>query len=151
MLLPDRPLSILIVLWGLVSSCGKDNLTLFDVYGRILNQMVKYYLSLDGTFSALAHPIRREILKRLSRGEAAITELAAPFNISLQAVLKHIRILEKSGLVSSIKTGRVHLCRLNAAPIQEAAEWLAFYENYWNNKLDSLGEFLEENNDSNSV
>ena len=109
--------------------------------------MVKYH-SLDATFGALSHPIRRAILARLARGEAAVTELAAPFHISLPALLKHLRILAQVGLITSKKQGRVHTCRLNAAPMQQAAEWLAFYEAFWNNRLDALGEYLEGTNDS---
>ena len=105
--------------------------------------MVNYSPSLDETFGALAHPVRREILTRLARGEAAVTELAAPFRLSLPAMLKHIRILERVGLLASKKMGRVHLCRLTAGPLQDAAEWLAFYEQYWTLQLDALGEFLE--------
>lgn len=110
--------------------------------------MVNYSTALDNTFGALAHPIRREILARIARGEATVSELAAPASISLPAMLKHIRILEKVGLVVSKKEGRVHICRLNAAPMQEAAEWLAFYKKSWNGKLDALGEFLEENGET---
>ena len=113
--------------------------------------MDNYSATLDTTFGALSHPIRREILTRLAYGEAAVTELAAPFNISLPALLKHICILEKVGLLVSKKEGRVHICRLNAAPMQEAAEWLAFYQRYWNRKLDALGEFLEENGESSNT
>lgn len=109
--------------------------------------MVKYY-SLDATFGALSHPIRRAILARLARGEAAVTELAAPFHISLPALLKHLRILGQVGLITNKKAGRVHTCRLNAAPMQQAAEWLAFYETFWNNRLDALGEYLEGTSDS---
>jgi DNA-binding transcriptional ArsR family regulator len=113
--------------------------------------MDNYSAALDATFGALAHPIRREILTRLAYGEAAVTELATPFNISLPAMLKHIGILEKVGLLVSKKEGRVHICRLNAAPMQEAAEWLAFYQKYWNRKLDALGEFLEGNGESSNA
>ena len=109
--------------------------------------MVNNNSPLDGTFRALSHPVRRTILTHLARGEAPVTVLAGPFNISLPAMLKHIRVLENVGLVTSQKSGRVHTCRLNAAPMQEAAEWLAFYEKYWNRKLDNLGDFLETTRD----
>ena len=109
--------------------------------------MVNNGTALDGTFRALAHPVRRTILAQLARGEAPVTMLAAPFKVSLPMMLKHIHVLENVGLVTSQKSGRVHTCRLNAAPMQEAAEWLAFYEKYWNRKLDDLGDFLETTRD----
>jgi len=112
--------------------------------------MVNYSAPLDDIFGALTHPIRREILARLRQGEASVTELAAPFNISLPAMLKHVGILERVGLLSSKKAGRVHTCRLNAVPLQEAAEWLGYYEKFWNDKFDALDDFLQESNESNS-
>src|SRR5258706_5217206 len=111
--------------------------------------MVNYSPTLDNTFGALSHPIRRQVLARLTQGEATISELAGPLGFALPAMLKHIRLLEKGGLLVSQKTGRVHICRLNAAPLQDAAEWLAFYKKFWNQKLDALGTFLEESDDSN--
>ena len=110
--------------------------------------MVNYFApTLDLTFNALSHPIRRGILTQLARGAASIKDLARPFNISLPAILKHIGILEKAGLVTTSKEGRVKTCQLNAAPMQEAVEWLAFYEQFWNQQFDSLATFLEETND----
>lgn len=112
----------------------------------IVNQMV-YYSTLDLTFGALSHPIRRGILSRLAQGTASAKELAHPFNISLQGILKHIHILEQAGLVSTSKVGRVKTCQLNAAPMQDAAEWLAFYEQFWNQQFDALADFLEKTHD----
>ena len=109
--------------------------------------MVNNSIALDGTFRALAHPVRRAILAQLARGEAPVTKLVAPYKISLPMMLKHIHVLENVGLLTSQKSGRVHTCRLNAAPMQEAAEWLAFYEKYWSRKLDDLGDFLETSRD----
>jgi DNA-binding transcriptional ArsR family regulator len=107
--------------------------------------MVKYsHTGLDKTFAALADPIRREILGRLSRGGASVTELARPFSISLPAVMKHLNYLEKAGLVSSEKKGRVHKFQLAAAPMQDAAGWLAAYRRFWGKQLESLAGYLEK-------
>lgn len=107
--------------------------------------MVYYSKTLDFTFSALSDPTRRAIISRLAKGEASIIEIASPFNMSLPAVSKHIRALEKAGLVVRSKRGRVHYCRLNAKPLQDAAKWLVFYQQFWDAKLDSLANFLEGN------
>jgi DNA-binding transcriptional ArsR family regulator len=94
--------------------------------------MVKYSeLSLDSTFAALSDPIRRAILAKLSSGEKSVTELARPFPISMPAVLKHLTHLQKAGLVSSAKKGRVRRFQLIAAPMQDAAEWIANYRKFW--------------------
>ena len=105
--------------------------------------MVYYSSNLDLTFSALSDPTRRAIISRLAEGEAAISELAAPFEMSLPAVTKHIRVLEKAGLLTRKKQGRVQYCRLNAAPMRDATNWLAFYQKFWDEKLDSLADYLE--------
>jgi len=109
--------------------------------------MVYYSPDLDLTFSALSDPTRRAIITRLAGGETSILELASPFDMSLPAVTKHIRVLEKAGLLTRKKRGRVQYCRLNAAPMREATEWLAFYQKFWDDKLDSLANFLEENSE----
>ena len=106
--------------------------------------MVNYSLQLDTTFSALSDPTRRAIVSKLTEGEMPIMELAAPFEMSLPAVSKHIRVLEKAGLLVRRKQGRVHYCRLNARPLREAAKWLAFYQQFWDAKLDALADFLED-------
>ena len=105
--------------------------------------MVNYSPSLDSIFSRLAHPIRRAVLQQLATGRASVKELAAPFNISLPAMLKHLSRLEQAGLVRSEKQGRVHTCELNAAPLQEASDWLDYYQQFWDTKLDGLAEYLE--------
>jgi len=74
-------------------------------------------------------------------------DLASPFDMSLPAVSKHIRVLEKAGLLTRKKQGRVHYCRLNAKPLHDAAKWLVFYQQFWDAKLDSLTSFLEENSE----
>ena len=107
--------------------------------------MVNYPLpSLDRTFAALSDPTRRAILARLAQGEASVGELAAPFDVSLPAVSKHLRVLEKAGLMRRQKEGRVHRCRLVAEPLHDAVEWLAYYERFWDEKLDALAEYLAD-------
>lgn len=107
--------------------------------------MVKYSHSpLDGTFSALADPTRRAILARLALGEASVTELAEPFDVSLPAVSKHLRVLERAGLLTREKDGRVRRCRLVADPMQEASEWIASYQRFWEERFDTLAEYLYE-------
>ena len=109
--------------------------------------MVYYSKNLDNTFSALSDPTRRAIISKLAEGDMPIMELASPFDMSLPAVSKHIRVLEKAGLLIRRKQGRVHYCRLNAKPLRAAAKWLAFYQQFWDAKLDSLANFLEENSE----
>jgi DNA-binding transcriptional ArsR family regulator len=107
--------------------------------------MVKYSdIGLDRTFAALADPIRREILARLTQGEASVSELAQPFPISLPAVMKHLSYLQKAGLVSGEKKGRVHKFQLVAAPMQDAAQWIAAYKRFWGKQLDSLARYLDK-------
>jgi DNA-binding transcriptional ArsR family regulator len=106
--------------------------------------MVKYLTSLDATFSALSDPTRRTILLALQRGNASVTELARPHDISMPAVLKHLNVLEQAGLIEQRKTGRVRMCRLTVAPMQQAADWLSLYRVFWENQLDNLGRFLEQ-------
>ena len=100
--------------------------------------------SLDAIFSALADPTRREILKRLSQGEASVSELAEPFEMSLPAVSKHLGVLEGAGLVVREKEGRVRHCRLVAEPMQDALEWIARYGRFWEEQFDSLAQYLSE-------
>ena len=98
--------------------------------------------ALSATFGALADPTRRAILARLALGDASVTELAKPFPVSLPAISKHLRILEHAGLLAREKHGRVHRCRLVAAPLHDAAEWLLFYRRFWEGTFDSLAAFL---------
>jgi DNA-binding transcriptional ArsR family regulator len=95
-------------------------------------------------FQALADPTRRAIVKRLSLGPALVTELAAPFDMSLNAVSKHLRVLERAGLLRRDVRGREHHCALEAAPLEGAAEWIAFYRRFWQGKLDTLETLLIE-------
>jgi DNA-binding transcriptional ArsR family regulator len=98
---------------------------------------------LDAVFFALSDPVRRAILERLREGEARlVSELAAPFEISLQAVSRHIQVLVRAGLVAQQRTGRVSSCSLAAGPVFEAAVWLNRYSHYWQRQFDVLGEWL---------
>jgi DNA-binding transcriptional ArsR family regulator len=97
---------------------------------------------LDRVFRALADPTRRALLQSLERGERTVSELAAPFAMSLEAVSKHIRVLERAGLVRREVRGRTHLCRLDARPMHGGLEWIRHYEKYWTRRLDKLDELL---------
>jgi DNA-binding transcriptional ArsR family regulator len=99
---------------------------------------------LDATFGALADPTRRAILARLARGEAMVTELAEPFDVSLPAISKHLRVLESAGLLEREIDGRVHRCRLAAEPMKDAAAWIAQYRAFWETQFDALAKYLEE-------
>jgi len=99
---------------------------------------------LDRTFSALADPTRRSILARLAEGEASVTELAAPFAMSLPAVSKHLKVLERAGLVARGRRAQWRPCRLEPAPLQEASEWLEAYRGLWEERLDRLDRFLRD-------
>src|SRR5438552_16782118 len=107
--------------------------------------MVKYYSrTLDRTFAALADPTRREILAHLARGDRRVTDLARPHAVSLPAVSKHLRVLEKAGLLRRRRYGRVHEMQLNAEPLKKAAQWVEEYRKFWEGSLDRLAEYLEE-------
>jgi DNA-binding transcriptional ArsR family regulator len=98
--------------------------------------------ALDETLIALADPTRRQILRRLSRGEARVTELAAPFAISLNSVSKHIVMLERAGLVRRRREGREHILTLDPAPADRVARWIASQRDLWAARLDALDEVL---------
>lgn len=98
--------------------------------------------TLDHTLTALADPTRRAILRRLSQGEARVTEIARPFAISLAAVSKHILVLERAGLVRRRRAGREHLLSINPRPLDEAAAWIASTRAQWTARLDALDEIL---------
>jgi DNA-binding transcriptional ArsR family regulator len=107
--------------------------------------MVKYSeTELDTTFAALSDVTRRGILARLVQGETSVSELAAPYKMSLPAVSKHLRVLEDAGLVKRHKDGRVHRCRLVAEPMKDAAEWIERYRQFWEHQFDALADYLEE-------
>ena len=99
---------------------------------------------LSTIFSALADPTRRAILKRLSSGEATVTELAAPFEMSLPAVSKHLKVLERAGLISRGRDAQWRPCRLEAQPMKDAVDWLEEYRRFWEERFDRLDEYLAE-------
>jgi DNA-binding transcriptional ArsR family regulator len=109
---------------------------------------------LSMTFAALADPTRRAILARLARGEVSVTELAAPFEISLPAVTKHLKVLERAGLVSRSRQAQWRPCKLEAAPLRVAGGWIDEYRQFWESSLDRLDTYLqqlqEENTDDKS-
>ena len=99
---------------------------------------------LSRTFAALADPTRRAILSRLASGEASVTELAAPFQMSLPAVSKHLKVLERAGLVSRTRRRTARLSHLRANPLREATRWLAGYREYWDESFDRLDALLAD-------
>jgi len=117
------------------------------IFRAIFNQMVKYSPRLlNRTFAALADPTRRRILAHLARGDRCVTDLARPHAMSLPAVSKHLRVLEKAGLLRRRRYGRVHEMQLDAKPLQQAARWVEEYRKFWEGSLDRLAEYLEKAN-----
>ena len=98
---------------------------------------------LSPTLFAIADPTRRGILARLARGDASVTELAEPYDMSLAAVSKHLKVLEKAGLVSRGKDAQWRPCHLEAEPLKAVSRWVEEYRRFWNRNLDSLGEYLK--------
>src|SRR5919106_374179 len=99
---------------------------------------------LDSTFAALADPTRRAILSRLAQGEATVGELAEPFPISLQAVSKHLKVLESAGLITRGRSAQLRPSRLRGAPLKAAADWLETYRAFWEERFDRLDERLRD-------
>ena len=99
---------------------------------------------LDAIFSALSDPTRRAILSRLSRGEASVTQLAEPFEMSLPAISKHLKVLQKAGLITQSREAQWRPCRLEAKPLKQAAEWLERYREYWEQSFDNLDSYLRD-------
>ena len=99
---------------------------------------------LSSTFSALADPPRRAILARLSLGEASVNDLAEPFAMSLPAVSKHLKVLEKAGLITRGREAQWRPCRLKADPMKDAVEWLEQYQRFWDQRLDRLEGYLQQ-------
>ncbi len=97
---------------------------------------------LSGTFGALADPTRRAILARLTEGEATVNELAEPFPVSVQAVSKHLKVLERAGLITRGRTAQWRPCRLRAAPLGDVTNWLEYYRRFWEGSFDRLEEHL---------
>lgn len=96
------------------------------------------------TFAALADPTRRAILKRLAKGEASVTELAEPFQLSLPAISKHLKVLEKAGLIERGREAQWRPCRLKAKPLHEVANWVEQYRQFWEDRLDRLEAYLKD-------
>ena len=107
--------------------------------------MVNYSAAtLDSVFGALADPTRRCILELLARAESRVTDLASRFSMSLPAVSKHLRVLEKAGLIVRHRDGRVHRLRIEARRMQEASDWINQYQVFWEDRLSSLARYLEQ-------
>jgi DNA-binding transcriptional ArsR family regulator len=114
---------------------------------RIINQEVEYDMTddyLSTTFAALADPTRRAILARLAAGEASVTELAAPFEMSLPAVSKHLKVLERAGLISRGRDAQWRPCRLEPGRLKEADDWLETYRRFWEQSFDRLSDYLRD-------
>ncbi|MFJ8911347.1 ArsR/SmtB family transcription factor [Amycolatopsis sp. NPDC102389] len=99
---------------------------------------------LSATFAALADPTRRAILARLATGEASVNELAEPFPVSLQAISKHLKVLERAGLISRSRTAQWRPCRLEAAPLGDVSDWVERYRRFWEGGFDRMEEHLAE-------
>jgi DNA-binding transcriptional ArsR family regulator len=100
--------------------------------------------TLDSAFAALADPTRRAILARLTQGEASVNELAEPFEMSLPAVSKHLKVLERAGLISRARVAQSRPCRLEAAPLREVADWVEHYRRFWEQSFDRLDDYLQQ-------
>jgi DNA-binding transcriptional ArsR family regulator len=105
--------------------------------------MVNNSATLDATFAALADPTRRAILAQLTLGTSTVTELAEPFDISLPAVSKHLRVLEDAGLLVRQREGRVHRCSLDPEPIARAADWIGEMRSFWESQFEVLAAYIE--------
>jgi DNA-binding transcriptional ArsR family regulator len=105
---------------------------------------------LDGTFSALADPTRRAILARLALGEASVNELVAPFQLSQPAISKHLKVLERAGLISRGRAAQTRPCRLEAAPLKQVADWIEHYRQFWTESFDRLDAYLQQMPDKES-
>src|SRR5580658_486441 len=99
---------------------------------------------LSTTFAALADPTRRAILARLASGETSVTELAEPFDMSLPAISKHLKVLERAGLITRSREAQFRPCRLEARPLQDAADWVEHYRSSWEQSFDRLDDYLHE-------
>jgi DNA-binding transcriptional ArsR family regulator len=116
----------------------------------MLRPIVKSMLNnaaVDRVFHALAEPTRRAIVERLSAGPLSVSDLAEPFGVTLAAIVQHLQVLEESGVVRSEKVGRVRTCRIDSAGLSLAERWLSDRRRLWENRLDRLGELLEEEDD----
>jgi DNA-binding transcriptional ArsR family regulator len=100
--------------------------------------------TLDNTFAALADPTRRAILARLASGEASVNELAEPFEMTLPGVSKHLKVLERAGLITRGRVAQSRPCRLEVAPLREVADWVGRYRRFWEGSFDRLEDYLQE-------
>ena len=105
--------------------------------------MVKYSDTLNATFGALSDPTRRGILEQLSQGQTRVTDLAEPFNISLPAVSRHLKVLESAGLITRSRVGREHRIKVDPGPIKQARDWISMYATVWQHQFDELDAYLE--------
>jgi DNA-binding transcriptional ArsR family regulator len=106
--------------------------------------MVKYDRKLDAVFQALADPTRRAMLATLAHGQASVTELARPHRMSLPGVMKHLRVLQRAGLVTQEKRGRTRRCHLAARPLRQAEAWISQYRAFWEKQFDALDRYLAQ-------
>jgi DNA-binding transcriptional ArsR family regulator len=112
-----------------------------------LNKMTEAFATADQlstTFAALADPTRRAILARLASGEVSVTELAEPFEMSLPAVSKHLKVLEKAGLIARGRDAQWRPCRISAGPLRDVADWVEHYRRFWTESFDRLDDYLRE-------
>lgn len=119
-----------------------SGLTPVSPYGTV-NHMVNHNAQLDEVFYALSDPTRRMIMSRLAEGESTVKELASPFDMSLPAVSKHLKVLEKAGLLVRQVDGRMHRMRLQPDGLKTASEWVDHYRRFWDSQLDRLSAFLQ--------
>src|SRR6202034_696064 len=106
--------------------------------------MVQSIDPLSATFGALADPTRRAILARLASGEASVTQLAQPFEMSMPAISKHLKVLERAGLIARGREAQWRPCRMEAAPLKDAADWVEEYRRFWEQSFDRLDDYLRE-------
>ena len=99
---------------------------------------------LDRVFHALSDKTRRAILEKLTRSESNVTDIAEPFDMSLNAISKHLKVLEKAGLINRTREGRIHRCAMNYEPLEPALDLISYYKSFWENQLDSLEEYLNQ-------
>jgi DNA-binding transcriptional ArsR family regulator len=114
---------------------------------RLINLLVKYIMltdQLSSTFAALADPTRRAILTKLSKGERSVSDLAEPFEMTLPAISKHLKVLEKAGLIQRSRDAQYRPCKLNAKPLREAAKWVEQYRQFWEERFDRLDDYLAQ-------
>jgi len=114
---------------------------------RLINRKVYHHMSSDHLstiFAALADPTRRAILARLAQGEASVTELVEPFEMSMPAISKHLKVLERAGLIARGRDAQWRPCRLEAGPLKEIADWVEHYRNFWEQSFDRLDDYLLE-------